>query len=175
MKIAAIFLFLVGLTYILNGLFAVTAGANPLSLILAETLTISPLQFVEEAVDSWRCGSGLGIEECFPGAFEKADQLAFILGIFSIIGGIAGTLGAVDIYRNKKSGYRIWQFLVAISIIVVLSNWTYVASTPRLWEKGNWMIAVFPTVWCLLYLLALFFVRKVGANSNYNRLKIKEA
>jgi hypothetical protein len=119
----------------------------------ANSIYVAPMQPIEMALDLSRvgCEGFFGTENCSPEATAQSQYITLALGIGALIGGIAGLLGGIDIWKGKKIGYKIWAVLVLISILTVIWNWV-------------WASAMYSSIWALLYLLSFIAVWKVKQN-----------
>lgn len=148
-KIANVLLLLVGFQYVLIGILAIF-GAGLLESLLAEYTLVAPLQLIHKSIDLY-CGPGGFFCEIGPeNEVMRSRQIEVVLGILAVVGGIISTLGAIDLFRNKKFGYRIWIFFVILSFAVAIWN--------IVWRAD--MYSFISISWAILYLSAYLVVKK---------------
>lgn len=135
-SLASIFLLLVGVEYVLVGIM-VLLGLHMSALMLAGYGLVAPLQLIESSFK-------------FINLSLATNLLVLLLGSLGILGGVLAIVGANDMLRGKKRGYKFWLFLVSLSWAVALLNTVAV--------RWDFRIRFISIGWALSYTVALWLV-----------------
>lgn len=141
-RAANIFLILVGIEYVLLGIFILARGLGILPLVLINFGLVAPLTITSGNV----CVSENAGGPVTPLNVSAPELLAYL----AIAGGIIALVAGRDMWRMRARGYYIWFFFALVALVIAVWNRICTSSLLRF---DSSIISFF---WAVAYLAAFF-------------------
>lgn len=150
--IISLFYFVSGILSIVGVMFGIKGAINGVHLF-SYLFIIAPQQILPARLGGW-----------FGGELKPPfSYFYYLIGIFYIIYSLIGMFGCYSVYKNRKIGYRIWFFLIILSVGVSLWNilWNFLNGSKFGYTFDYMISPSYPNfVWLVLSIVAYSILRK---------------